>query len=77
MYSLETRIQNSLYKTHEARTFGPEMLEISDIDTKVQVGSKPISLRDVCFELQDEHGLNIFVDIDNATQTETTVLVPS
>ena len=78
MYSLETRIQNSLYKTHKARTFGPEMLEIgipdfSDIDTKVKVASKPVSLRDVCFDLQDEHGQNIFVDVDNATRTETTV----
>jgi hypothetical protein len=77
MYTLDARTQSALYKAHKSRTFGPDMIEVTipgfhELDTSPQSGNK--SLRDMCFELADSQGQNIFVDVDNATRSQDTVL---
>ena len=54
------------------------MLEITipgfdDLDTIIQSGRRKTTLRDVCFELTDENGNNIFIDIDNSNRCQDTV----
>ncbi len=81
MYSLDARTQSVLYKTHKSRITGPDMIEITipgfhDLDTATHMGNSNSnqSLRDLCFELKDAQGNNLFTDVDNETRLHETVL---
>jgi hypothetical protein len=78
MYSLDIPTQTALYKAQKSRILGPEMMEFeiptfSDLDTKVLINSNPLSLRDACFDLRNPNGTNLFIDVDNATRSESSV----
>ena len=76
MNTLDARTQNALYHTHKARIQGSEIIEICvpdfhDLDTPT--GKNHISLRDMCFDMTNLQGTNMFVDVDNATRSGETV----
>jgi hypothetical protein len=78
MHTLDAQTQNALYKTHKSRIQGADTVEIGipdfyDLETPVCIGDKQVSLRDMCFDLKTITGLNINVDVDNATRTDETV----
>ena len=81
MYTLDSRNQTAIYKAHKARQHSTTMLEISlpgftDLETPTNSpnGPHPLTLRDFAFDLKDTNGDNIYVDIDNASKTDHTVM---
>ncbi len=79
MYTLDARTQNALYKAHKSKTLGLEMVEIAipkfnDLDTLTSTGNQHQSLRNACFEFSVAQGNNVFINVDNATRTNDTVL---
>ncbi len=79
MYTLDARTQGALYKAHKSRLLGSNMIEVTipdfhKLDTLTPSGKSQKSLRDMCFDLKDSLGENLFVDADNATRSHETVL---
>ena len=76
LYTLDVKTQNALYKTHKNRIQGPDIMEIgipdfSELDIPAAANQK--TLRDMCFDLRNTQGQNVFIDVDNATRTGDTV----
>ena len=79
MNSLQASTQTALYKAHKDRTLGNDLVEITipnfqDLETKITIDSSTRSLRDVCFDLKDQSGKNVFVDIDQSPRSSATIL---
>ena len=76
MYTLDVKTQTALYKTHKARIQGPDIVEIGipdfhDLDSPAETNQD--TLRDMCFDLKNTKGQNLFLDVDNATRSGDTV----
>jgi hypothetical protein len=73
---LDAKTQNALYKTHKSRIQGSDIIEIAipeftELDEPV--GKSNLSLRYLCFDMKTTNGVNVFVDVDNATRSGETV----
>ncbi len=78
MNSLHASTQTALYKAHKNWTLGNDLVEITipnfqDLETKITIDSSTRSLRDVCFDLKDQSGKNVFVDIDQSPRSSATI----
>ncbi len=79
MYPLDAHTQNALHKAHKSKTLCLDIVEIAipefnDLDTLTPTTKNHQSLCDACFDFSDDHGNNIFIDVDNATRSYDTVL---